>query len=83
MANTENQDERKQTSKTLFNVPLTGCFTVILLSALCGIAITECQRSKLRYEMDEIRYKKFMDSINAKHADATTFVLNQNLKMEK
>lgn len=44
---------------------------LVLLCALCGITITECQRSKMRYDMDKIKYDKFMDSIKKQKISET------------
>ena len=44
-------------------IPITGCLEVLLLLALCGIAINECQRSQIRKRIDKIRYEYVIDSI--------------------
>ena len=43
---------------------MSGILRIVLLSALCGLAMTECQRSKMRYNIDKIKYEKFIDSVN-------------------
>ncbi len=62
--------------KTNVSIPLSGCFYVILLGALCVIAIKECKRADMRYERDKILHQRFMDSINAKPTN-TNYVLYQ------
>ena len=50
--------EQKSQTKTLFSIPLHGCLTVIILSALAGIATNECKRSQIRLENDRQKYQK-------------------------
>ena len=50
------QNTQKQPTRTLFSIPLDGCLTLIILSAIAGIAINECKRSKLRLENDRQKY---------------------------
>ena len=63
-------------SKKIFEIPLSGCFGIIILSALSAICVNECRRSDMRYEREKIIHQRFMDSINAKTID-TTYVLQQ------
>jgi len=56
--------EKSGNKRTLFKIPITGCLEIILLLALCGIFINECQRSKIRRKIDKARYEYVMDSIN-------------------
>jgi hypothetical protein len=64
-------------------IPFKGCFSVILLSALCGIAINECGRSEMRFERDKILHERFLDSINSLKADTTTYIFNQQKQQGK
>ena len=58
------------------SVPISVIFSFILAWALCGLAITEYQRSNMRYKMEKIKYEKFMDSVQ-RH-DSTMRILNQS-----
>lgn len=48
----ENQRNPQQQPRTLFSIPISGCLMVIILSAIAGIAVNECKRSKIRLEND-------------------------------
>ncbi len=39
---------------------LDGCLYIVLLSALCGIAINECKRSQMRLNQDKTKYEQAM-----------------------
>ena len=69
-------EDKKKTS-TSFTIPLHGCLVVILLGALCGIAVNECKRSQIRLRNDEIKHERFMDSIADQRANMTYVVKNQ------
>lgn len=58
-------------------IALTVVFNIVLACAVCGIAMTECQRSKMRYDIDKIKYEKFMDSI-AQQKQITVYIFNKN-----
>ncbi len=49
---------------TKITIPVHGCLTVAILTAICIIAVKECKRADMRYEREKIIHKKFMDSIN-------------------
>ena len=82
MTNTQDEQNNNQNTRTLFTIPVNGCLITIILLAMCCGAITECRRSRMRYEMDEIEYKKFMENIKSQQK-TKTFVWNQNLQLEK
>lgn len=44
--------------KTLFSIPIPGCLMVIILSAIAGIMVNECKRSKIRLENDRQKYQQ-------------------------
>lgn len=71
-----------QNTKKLLEIPLSGCFSIIILSALSGIVVNECRRSDMRYEREKIIHQRFMDSINATTVD-TTYVLQQQRQIKK
>ncbi|MBO7656416.1 MAG: hypothetical protein J6S80_01670 [Alphaproteobacteria bacterium] len=58
--NSENNESANphQQTRTIFSVPLNGCLTLIILSAIAGIAINECKRSKIRLENDRQKYQQ-------------------------
>ncbi len=56
---TNNQQNANQTqNRTLFSIPVSGCLMIIILSAIAGISINECKRSKLRLENDRRKYQQ-------------------------
>lgn len=56
---TQNNNQQNSTQKrTLFSVSIPGCLTVIILSAIAGIMVNECKRSKLRLENDRHKYQQ-------------------------
>lgn len=55
--NNESANSQQQT-RTIFSIPLNGCLTLIILSAIAGIAINECKRSKIRLENDRQKYQQ-------------------------
>ena len=63
-ANCQSNLKKNENKRTLFKIPITGCLEIIILLALCGIFINECQRSKIRRKIDKARYEYIMDSIN-------------------
>lgn len=58
-----------------YNTSSHGFLSIILLCALCGLSMNECQSSHYRLKMNEIKYKNFMDSINAQKNDSTAYIL--------
>lgn len=58
-------------------VPISVLFSFLLAGGLIGIAYSEYGRSKIRYDMEKIKYERFMDSI--KKIDSTKYLLNPNL----
>lgn len=56
---TNNQQNANQTqNQTLFSIPVSDCLMIIILSAIAGISINECKRSKLRLENDRMKYQR-------------------------
>ena len=53
-----NEQKNTQQPRTLFSVPVTGCLMVIILSAIAGIMVNECKRSKIRLENDRQKYQQ-------------------------
>ena len=70
--------EQKQT-KTLFSIPLNGCFSVIILGALACIAVKGCKMVNMKYEEQKVQHEIYMDSINKVRSD-TTYYFNQRQK---
>lgn len=54
----QNQNQNQNQKRTLFSVSIPGCLTVIILSAIAGIMVNECKRSKLRLENDRRKYQQ-------------------------
>ena len=65
----------QQEKRTLVSIPLHGCLMVIILSAIAGIMVNECKRSKIRLENDRQKYQN--DTIKSNMTSTkNTFVLN-------
>ena len=64
------EPEKKQPqTKTLFSIPLNGCFSVIILGALACIAVKGCKMVNMKYEEQKVQHEMYMDSINKVRAD--------------
>ncbi|MCQ2598841.1 MAG: hypothetical protein MJ187_00470 [Alphaproteobacteria bacterium] len=50
---------------------LDGCLWIIILSAVAGIAVSECSRAQLRLEKDKLELKNIKNGI--KISDVNTF----------
>ena len=60
-----------------YNTPIHGCLSIILLCALCGLALNECQSSSYRLKMNKEKYDQFMKNINTQKNDSTTYILKK------
>jgi len=71
----ENQDNKQpqQSSKTLFSIPLNGCLSVIILSALAVIAVKGCKMMNMKYEEQKVQHEMYMDSINKVRNDTINY----------
>lgn len=71
-----------QNKKTI-TIPLNGCLTMLLLGALCAIAVKECKRADIRLKTDQIKYQRLTDSLKNVRNDTATFILNNTKQLEK
>ena len=56
MTNKDNTTSEQR--KTLVSIPISGCLMIIILSAIAGIMVNECKRSKIRLENDRQKYQQ-------------------------
>ena len=60
----ESEKKEQQQNKTLFSIPINGCFSVIILGALACMAVKGCKMVNMKYEEQKAQHEIYMDSIN-------------------
>lgn len=70
-------EQQQNNQRTVFRMPLTTIFEMILLGALCCIGVKECKRADLRLEREKIKHERFMDSINKIKNNSTAYLCSQ------
>ena len=53
----QESNQNQQQSKTLFSIPLNGCLSVIILSALAVMAVKGCKMVNMKYEEQKVSEK--------------------------
>ena len=63
----------QQPPKTLFSIPLNGCLSVIILTAVACIAVKGCKMVNMKYEEAKVKHEMVMDSLNKVKADTVYY----------
>lgn len=69
----QESNQNQQQSKTLFSIPLNGCLSVIILSALAVMAVKGCKMVNMKYEEQKVKHEIYMDSINKVRNDTLNY----------
>ena len=60
--------------RPIISLPINGCLMAVILSAIAGIMVNECKRSKIRLENDKQKYQNDTLRIPKTVANNTLFL---------
>lgn len=69
----ENEQKQPQQSKTLFSIPINGCLSIIILSALACIAVKGCKMMNMKYEEQKVKHEIYMEKLKQQRTDTINY----------